>query len=892
MATVDFSDIYECREFVDAIKKKHIELDDEELEMGIFGYLGDIHANILQNSAQTAAENALEGLPTKAKYTKNLYTHAYSLGLDVLATPAVMQACLILPESALDKNLDYQNRFILDKDFPITIESLEYHLDYDVIIRKVVLPGKDVAYSAMYDMTYKNLMSDITNPYIQSIGRFTVDNINVLMLNVLLRQVNYKKIEEAILTSNPLQNKTFNFSFSNQLAGFDVNVREGDDLYHLNAVYDGLIDNTGSKYLNYLFLKEDTIRCIFKRESYQPRINCRIDINLYTTMGSEGNFKKYTGNLSYNLKSDRFNYSGMWMIMKPLSDSSGGADMKSVSQLRKSIPKEQLARGTVTNSRDLENFFNSINTPTKKLYFIKKLDSLDRLYYSYVALKSEGNIIPANTIDMEISRSDFDLMQYHNYALKPGNCIYYRRNTTGSIITQYLQEENKMEYYKNTGFLYFNPFLMVVNKNPFYVSYLIDIINCYRTLNFTYINQQSNLQFIANEIQWKREFFTDRNIYKLYITLTCNTLSRGMLKENIYIYDDNRRVIDVKMKVIAVLKAADGTTPLRYTYGSLVVQDQIEEDGMLTYKFEFETDNMMDKDMKLKLKNLYDINQTYKIDGYFSQDTQIDIYICPKLGDEIGGKEEISYICPDLTGYCCTNIYSVINGVPLYYNYSNVMSTFINVEQGQDSSLSYYIKKVPVIKYDYIIIKPDDTLTDPYEIQKNKDKCIAKGEERLNHVIEELQLVKSYIEYKLSQLEDSFGVDVKLFNTYGPAKFYLVDDGALLDNVSLKINFKTQLTQSADDQIVTDIKNFIKDKIENFDTIGDLHFPNLQAEMTRAFTGQIEYIEFAGFNDYDQRIQHIYRDEFESDISKVPEILSINTLSTDEPNINIVIQAN
>ena len=57
---VDFTDIYECNSFIDEIKKKHIDMDDEPLQMGIFGYFGEVQANILQNSAQTASENSLE----------------------------------------------------------------------------------------------------------------------------------------------------------------------------------------------------------------------------------------------------------------------------------------------------------------------------------------------------------------------------------------------------------------------------------------------------------------------------------------------------------------------------------------------------------------------------------------------------------------------------------------------------------------------------------------------------------------------------------------------------------------------------------------------------------------------------------------------------------------
>ena len=860
---IDFTDIYDCVSFVNEIKKKHIDIDDEPLDMGIFGYLGEVHANILQNSAQTAAENALEGLPTKAKYAKNLYTHAYSVGLDVKATPARLEACIILPEEQIMDNMDSQNRFILDKDYSILVPGKEddyhFHLDYDVIIQRVTLPNKEVSYTARYDMSVTNPLSDIINPYIQSIGRFTIDGgITVIMFNVILHQVKYETHEFTTTSSNPLTNKSFYFDFKRQLATFLVQVDEGESTHWLTPIYDGLKPATNEEYINFMFLDTNTIRCIFRRESYQPRTNARVTAHIYTTNGSAGNFT-YTKNLQCTLKSDRFSYRSIWMIVKPLGDSTGGEDMKTTTELRKMIPKEQLARGTVTNSRDLENFFNSINNSTRKIYFIKKLDSIERLYYSYVAIKDrDNNVIPTNTIDINVKRNNFDNIQSHNYMLYAGNCIHYTRAGEGQIVTQYLNDEDKMKTLSSTGFLYFNPFTMIVNKNPFYVSYLIDIIHCYRKLGFSYINQNSEYQFIANEIEWQRQFFSNRNTYTLTILFTPNVENR-----NIFIFNKQGDRIGVNFKVILVLKAPDGVTPMRYVYGTLDTNRTINTSEIYV-TFTIDTDNDLDTNMNLRLKNLYDIGHNYKTDGYFASITQADIYICP-MGEE-GGTQEIGQLVPGLEGYSCCNKYSITNGLPLYYDYSKVISTFIDLSQGQDNTLNYYIKKVPVIRYDYV-----------------------NSEDRILTVLEQLELIRNYIEYKLNTLEDGFGVDIKLFNTYGPAKFFLVDNGAYLDNVSLKLHFKTKLLSSSSESCIQDLAQFIKSYIEDFDNIGDLHIPNLQSSVTEQFREQLEYFEYLGVNSYGVTVQHIYRDAFESDITKVPEILSIHVSVDGTPDIDITI---
>ena len=865
MAT-DFTDIYECQSFIDEIRKKHIDLPDETLAMGIFGYLGDVHSNILQNSAQTASENSLEALPTKAKFARNVFTHAYEVGLSVNATPAVMKVVLYLPEARLENNLDYTGRLILDKEYKIMIDRFEFHLDYDIIIRKVTLPNRETVYTAIYDMSVNNPLSDIKSPYIQSIGRFSITGTKVIAIQTQIRQVGMSTQEIALFTSNPLQNKTFQFSFENQLANFNIDVKEGDDIHHLTAVYDGLVDKTGGEYLNYLFLEEKTIRCIFKKESYQPRVNARININIYNTLGSEGNFP-YLKNIQCDLKSDRFSYSNIWMIVKPISDSQFGEDGKSVTELKKLIPTERLARGTVTNTTDLNNFFNSINTEDRKIYFIKKLDSLDRLYYSYVALKQDKNIIPANTIDISLVRSQFDNVEHHNYILYPGNCIFYRRSGYGQIITSYLNDEEAMKTYRKNGYLYFNPFLMVVNKNPFYVSYLINIIDCVRDLNFSYINQSAPLQFICNDIRWKRDYFTDRNTYVLSMNLIQNINNDNF---NILIKETDEfgitTIVGANIRVIAILKNEEGR-PYRYLKGHFVSYNK--SDQSFNYEFRVDTDNMMDNNMNLKLLRTYDINQVYQADGYLPENTDIDIYVLSKLDADYGGRDQLDNYVPGMSGWTCSNMYSVIKGVPLYYNYSQVISTFVNVEQGVDNNLNYYIKKVPVIKYDYVI-----------------------NEERIKDFINQLELIRSYIEYKLSTIEDGFGIDIKLFNTYGPAKFYMIDNGSYLDNISITPVFRTKPTPAATEEYLTDITMFIKDYIENFTTIDlykdkDLHFPNLQSAVYEAFKTQIYFFEFVSFNQYGTGTQHIYRDEFEKDITKVPEMISVNINNKDLPDIII-----
>lgn len=857
--TIDFTDIYEDVEFVEAIKKKHIPLDDETLAIGEFGYLGENFANLLQNAAIASAEYSLEAIPTKAKFPRNVLTHAHAVGLtEINATPSWMKVVLYIPLNRLDNNL-IENKFTLDKNFPITISGLEFHLDYDIVIKKVKLLNGNEVYTAQYDMSVINPLSNIYNPYLSSLGRFKIGGVEILAIQTQIRQIEMTTQELTLYTSNPLENKTFQFSFDSQLASFSVSVNENGTKYDLAAVYDGLIDKSAKYYCNYIFMDTNTIRVMFNKASYQPRANCVVDTTVLTTQGAAGNIT-YNQTSQYDLKSDRFPYNSIWMILKPLTDAVDGLDAKSISDLRKLIPSEQLARGTITNTTDLDNYFNSINTDNRRIYFIKKMDSLERLYYSYIILKDTSNkVIPTNTININIFRTQFNNIDNDNYILYPGNAIYYRKNSDGVIIV----DKTTLDSYRKKGFLYMNPFLMVVNKNPFYVSYLVNIIDVVRDLSFTYINQNSALQFISDDISWKREYFTDRDTYKLTINLMQNidTDEFHILQTEEDEVTGETIVTGANMKIIAVLKNEDNV-PIRYSEANFVSYN--EDSKTFTYEFDLETDNAMDADINLKITNVKNVGATYEAVGYFPETTNIDIYVLVMLDTEYGRGDTIDTLVPGLDGYTLTNMYSIVGGVPMYYNYSKVISTMVNVDEGFDVSLKYSIMKVPVIAYDYVIT-----------------------ESRIQNFINQFELVRNYIEYKLDKVEDSFGIDMKLFNTYGPAFFFGVGEYSYINNVSLSLKFRVLPKSNATETLIEDIKTYIKSYIEDVAALANFHAPNLQAAVTDEFKEQIEYFEFVDFNGYGPSFQHIYRDEFESDVTKVPEFINVATNTDDEPDITI-----
>lgn len=918
MATNISSDIYELSDYINKLQSKFMNIQEDTLSLGMFGYLSEVNSSMLQNSVIMASEYANESIPVKAKFEKNIITHALSLGIDKInATPATMDVWLVLPESMVLQRMQ-NNKFVLYRDIKINIEDYEYHIDYDITINRNGLPDGSFVYTALYNIDKNNPLSDITNPYLPPVGRISNGNEHLLVLTCTIRQVEYHKIYKKILTDNPIENKTITFSYESQLAAFDIDVVEGNKKIHLTPVYDGLQDYTVDNFCNYNYIDANTIRVKFNKDSYEPKINCDITVNLYQTAGSDGNFT-YKDDVIIEPESEYFNYDNMYILVKPLSDSLYGIDKKSIDDIKKIIPKEALSRGNITNLTDLNNFFNSIDNDNCKLYFYKKRDNqLERLYYSYILFKNENIIMPTNTLDVYVNPYDFDIMNESSLILKPGNIIQYSKDMANATI---LAEAPEIEYdehgepidpvdeYGNPLFTYVNPFLCVINKNPLYVSYYLNIINTNKYVDFDYINQNSKVQFISQSgLKWKREYFTDRDTYKLNIPIAQNINNDfGFVK-----YDEEGNITGCDVRVFAVFYGKDGN-PLRYAEAE--VQDFDPAEFVYNFKLSLTTDDEIDNANRIKIKGLYDIGTTNPSHGFMTENVKTKIFVTAKLPEGEYGRQDIDKIVPGLEGYTLCNTYDIVNGLNFFYNYTHIMTSALKLYKNDSDKIktilgtstamlgrailgyslptgvdnrsallgnallgyailgfdlpnmnvSYGIRKMPLIRYDYI-----------------------NSEERIQQFIKELEIRKNYIEYCLEVLEDSFGIDLKFFNTYGPSEMFHITEGNNIDKVNLSLKFKIKLVNISDryvkDYIVTDIKDYIEDINE----ITDLHIPNLITQITNKYREQLVYFEFVGINNYGPGYQHIYNPEDEIG-NRVPEFLNINTKLDGTPDIEVLV---
>lgn len=861
------TDIYNIVETINELKKSYIPDETEDtLALGIYGYIGDLEAKKIQIGTILTNELSNEVFPNRALLDKNIVTHAIMNGItDINATPAFMTVIIGILEDDLDKNM-VNNQFILDKFCPIKIEDeYEFHLDYDIILTRSTSASKNTVYSAYYDMDIPNRISTIDNPYLKQPYTARVGNEKFVFLQCIIRQVSVENKYTQMITSSIIDNRTFTFNFQDQLADFEVTVTEGGKTTYITPIFEGSAINPEEEYYcYYTYVNDDTIRIKFERSSYMPGLNAEVTVIVKTTLGSEGVFT-YDENMFFSYKSSIYGYENINLMLRPSTNSTGGVNRKSTAELHEILPKEILAKGSITTETDLTNYFNLMNTETNKLLLQKKVDNqIDRIYYAYLVMRNnDGDIIPTNTISLDIKDSDFYIHgENGSYILPAGTHIEYDPVTfVGKII--------KYPSLSTSEYIYTTLYSIAINKDPIYSAFYMTIVSEDPYLSFEWINQDAEIQFISENIHFERRLIVNRNTYSLTLESTQN-INNDM---GMYVVEKNEQgewvCVENNMKCFIVFYK-DGK-PYRYEEG--FIYDYDLDYYKFNWEFKFNTNNSFDNYNNLLIENLGISGTLDRNYGYMAPNTEAYIYMLAKFDSE-EGRSDLDDIIPGLDGYTVTNKYEVSYGINFFVNYSGILNSRVTVgtylDTNNDLKNVYNLSGVPVLAYKYI---------------SNEDNVID--------FIEQMNYKKMYIDNALVLLENGFEIDFKFFNTYGPARTYTVDDNegtTSIGRVDIYLKFLLSLKSSSDVYTKNNIIQYIKDYIEDLESFDDLDFSNMLADIRENFKNVINYIDYNGFNTYDANYKHLYKQEVD-DQKIPPEFINVrnrvNELGDLEPDIDI-----
>ena len=441
------SDIYNLAKLVDNVKSLFIPNETEEtLAISTYGYIGALESHRLQTQIQMTGELCNEVFPSRARLERNVITHAIMANIeDINAIPAKMGAFLAIKESDIQSYFDTNtNTFIIDRECPLYVGDYEFHLEYDVKLKKVKtvnniqrqnLDRVNYAYTAQYDIPagreVPNSTINSTNGFLSPPAIVNVNGDTYIYLTVTIAQVEHTVVSRKLVTSNIIDNKTMNFEFDNQLAYFEVHCKETDEEYYLTPIFEGSStpDSNVKYYCWYQYLDTNLIRIRFDRKSYMPGLNATVECLIKTCQGAKGNFT-YGSEAYVTLTSVKYGYKNLTSLLVPLTASQDGKDRKSKRELQGLIPKEFLSRGSLTTITDLNNYFRMINSDIGRIVIQKKIDNqIERVYYAYLVAKDANNdIIPSNTLDVCIKLEDLIDSRFYStdpprYILPAGACF-------------------------------------------------------------------------------------------------------------------------------------------------------------------------------------------------------------------------------------------------------------------------------------------------------------------------------------------------------------------------------------------------------------------------------------------------------------------------------------
>lgn len=862
------TDIYSIVDSVDKLKQRYIDDEDETtLALGIFGFLSDTESKKIQTSVIMTGQLGNEMFPTRANLTKNVLAHAIYCNIeDINAIPAHMVINIGIKVDDLDKYMQ-NNKFVFDHMNPIFIGDYEFHFDYDIILVRSRTASGAYMYSAHYDMSIPNRISNITDAYLKQPFKIQIGNDYYVILQALVRQVSIEQTIDKIISDSVIENKTFTFEFENQIADFDVIITEDGETTRLQPIPYGSAIGDIEKYCWYIFITDNTIRITFDSKSFIPGLNADIEIKAYTTLGADGVFNyrlldESSEGFFVEFTSELYNYSKINCYMVAATDSVDGMNRKTKAELQKLIPKAALSRGSITTETDVQNYFNLIDSEQNRLVMQKKEDNqISRVWYGYFVLKDENtNIIPTNSIPLRLitDNGTMNLAEDGRYVLPAGTIIRYdAANRIGEVLDESLVPElYSTEYFNGNYYYYMTVYNTIINPDPLYAAFYLTVSNKDSFFTFNWVNENSMVQFIAARCNFQRNLLMDQQIYKFTFNMA-QSISDDFelyIEEEIVATDPltGETITSVNvtnnMKCIMVLYKEE--TPYRWVEAKLTNFDS--STYVSSWEIEMETDNGLDLENNIKINDLRVAGKATDINyGYFEPNTKAVLYILAKFKNEEFGRYDLDTIAPGLEGYSVTNVYDIDSGLQFYENFTNVLETKIKAKDGVSNEFT--VTNVPMVGLHYMV-----------------------EEDYAAYLVDAIMERKAYIDYCLILLENSMNVDFKFFNTYGPSLTYTIGDEkeTMIKDVDLALKFRVSLISSSDlytkDALIRDIKEYIEDLYET----GDWHAPNMISDLSQKYAGQINFLEFMNFNDFWLGVQHITKLELE-DPHIVPEFLNV-----------------
>lgn len=852
MTNRDYSSVYSIKDFaLNELMPKYFDTSTvNQLNIGLLGYVTDLVANTTEDTMNAFSMYIREIFPNIAQLPETLYNNAARLQIDqLMATAATMNVIIFVSEKdVLTKGTAVAGgviNFIIDSELIIDIEGKQFMLDYDINISATPYRG-DSIFMATYDTSFINSLSDIKNPYIKT-RRVKLQNENYLGLILAVHQVNKFETLETLISNDKINLPTLTFNFNDQLANFEVFYKAPGTTAYTQLKKQQFNGSPIKDPFCFYRLRDDTtveISFTLRDGYFQPLFNSDILIRYYTTTGIDGNFPLYQGNNFIIIpKSENYDYNNN-LIMFGISQTAsiGGSSRLDLESLRSQIVEKTSVSGAYTNENDLQLFFNSNKSlnNTDTIFIKRRDDALERLFSSFSLFRDTlGDIYPTNTLELELVDSDFDAEfdSSGRYLFKPGHLCVYKDTSVDIVQPVPLKTLSSDLSTIPDEFIYTNPFLIVVTKTPGIVGYYLNSVKQSSILDYSYVNQESPVQFICNNLTVSRNSMGGEDFYTLTVTLLPTTDSALSIV-------DGQGVPTGNLIMRGTIEDLDTTELCMF---KLVLIDADPAGKFYTFQTKLYTDDYTTTAQKFRIK---DVNEVIANDSSILEDKVVPMYNCTVnlhafykvTGEKFAHKYDYN---TELEPYSLTNTYSTRDDGINFITPMNMMRSqikYIDIPQPPTpipGNPLYYMQLsfVPFIRASTMKI------TSQYD-----------------DFIEKLYAQYFLLQTVLDKITNNFGVDMKFFKTYGRSKNFTVGESStILDKVNISITFKVApIIGAVEADLIRNLKIFIKNFIENINSSGYnfVYISNLIRNIENNFS-DVDYLKFVQVNNYDSSIQII-----------------------------------
>ena len=854
----DYTDIYAIKDTaMEKLGQKYFgDIPLAGLNVGELGFVLEQVGNITEDSFNTSSVMLNEAFVNKAVLPESIYSHAAVFQLDNSFTPCGECSFIFLLQT---KDIhDYgtvdgtKTRFYIDKETIVSVEDVPFTFDYDIeiVAQQVYNEGKiEYDYAAHYVLGKENnSISEVNDPYLK-LREVTGGN---LLLQAKLHQVTRLEMKESIISNSRVNYPVLTFPFENKLAGFDVFYRSpsSTEFEQITKLIKFSLPKEG-KFCYYKLKNDQTMEITFSANDryFQPEFNSEIKIVFYTTLGSDGNFDLYNGNkIEFQLYGDNYPYNKKMVIAgKPVSECIGGGEKLSLESLQAITVEAYTTANEISDENDLMMYFyNYKYRYGNEIFVVKRRDDItERVFSAFLLLKNDDYIYPTNTMNIELTQSDFDTSDdfQNRFNLKAGHIFVYK-NASGTDNTLKLipdvmayDTERVAELMEEYDFVYTNPFLISMNKTPNAVGVYKSIVSQTASLDYISANPDIFTQFITSMINITREL-EETPRYEMSMNIIPSTSFDDEMIEHKYINNLNSTE-DNYVRIIVGLVGKDnqerGYIELLPTYQNPDDKSQITFSTMLTTN-----------DKILSTGEFLITNAVKAADFITSEYVTIpidnavcNVYILYRTGGVNHNMFEQypEFASTGITEYEICNVYSNKNDKLTFIEPMNMIRSTVTFDTTGDNELQARLSLLPVIKGD-----------------------LVSNKENFDNFVNILSKNYHYIEECLPKLRNNTHIDVKFYNTYGRSKNYFIGDNQeLIDRVNITIKFMVSIVNGTDDiEIRKQLKSFIKDFIEKVNDSGsnDLFISNLIREIETNFAS-IHHLKFLGINDYDTDYQTI-----------------------------------